>query len=128
MYMGDFKNIKGFKEYEARVYIDKTIFALERKEFHGLNNFELVLLKTLDDLYRLIESMTVLDLSSKFMYSDPKAGVHVINSNGDTLYLGRIEFLCNCNNPLEEKNIVSLTMGAFIGSKFICDTLEIEVK
>ncbi|MCR6108655.1 hypothetical protein HXA34_20380 [Salipaludibacillus agaradhaerens] len=56
--------------------------------------------------------MIVRELASKFMANDPKQACKVQTEKAcRVIYEGRIEFLFNCNNPIEEHEVTGLQFG-----------------
>jgi hypothetical protein len=54
------------------------------------------------------DGFTVRDLAAKFRYTDPKMICVVEDEKYNELYRGRIEFLCDCDNPIEVFIVVDL--------------------
>ncbi|WP_392462328.1 hypothetical protein [Streptococcus parasuis] len=75
--------------------------------------------------------MKVNDLAGKFIFTDPKQEC-LIQTHGkfEVIYKGRIEFLYNCDNPIEEYEVTNLEIGdhAEDGNSWISDILIITVK
>lgn len=59
--------------------------------------------------------MKINDLAGKFMFTDPKQQCvvqeQIKHGQLPIIYEGRIEFLYNCDNPIEEYEVVSLEIG-----------------
>jgi hypothetical protein len=73
--------------------------------------------------------MKVFDVSSLFMYEDPKSRCRVYDVKYELIYDGRIEFLVNCNNPIEYMTIVSMQLGDLDDNeKFIDECIVMNVK
>lgn len=68
--------------------------------------------------------MTVRELAELFMRTDPKQNVLVFENDVE-IFDNRIEWLFNCNNPLEERQVDTLTVNDYNYSSAV---LEIRIK
>ncbi len=68
--------------------------------------------------------MTVRELAELFMRTDPKQNVLVFENDVE-IFDNRIEWLFNCDNPLEERQVDTLTVNDYNYSSAV---LEIRIK